>query len=98
LWASISPQPLPGSTGNISTISIAPGGTATSGMAYAGTTDGQVVVGTNSGARGHGQTSVALACLLAMLPTLQSTHEPATAYATFSGFSGYNGDTQGTYS
>jgi len=48
LWARFL-SAVAGSTGNISTISIAPGGTATSGMAYAGTTDGQVVVGTNSG-------------------------------------------------
>jgi len=65
LWASISPQPFAGSTGNISTISIAPGGTATSGMAYAGTTDGQVVVVQIAGAVDMENVSSA-ACLLAM--------------------------------
>ncbi len=96
LWASISPQPLPGSTGNISTISIAPGGTATSGMAYAGTTDGQVVVGTNSGGTWT-WTNVSSAGLPARYVTHVAINptNPATAYATFSGFSGYNGDTQG---
>jgi len=85
-----------GSTGNISTISIAPGGTATSGMAYAEQPMVRSWWVQIAGARGHGQTSVALACLLAMLPTLQSTHEPRHRLRHLFGFLRYNGDTQGT--
>jgi hypothetical protein len=89
-WASISPQPMPGSQGNISAIGVAPSNSAT---IYAGTDDSQVVVTTNSGATWTNVTTG--------LPPRFVTHvtvdpyTPATAYATFSGFSGFNGDTLG---
>jgi hypothetical protein len=88
-WASISPQPLPGSKGNLSAIGVAPSNSA---IIYAGTDDSQVVVTTNSGTN---WTNVSTG-----LPPRFVTHvtvnpyTPATAYATFSGFSGF-GDTLG---
>jgi len=88
-WASISPQPLPGSTGNVSAIAVAPSNTKT---IYAGTTDSKVVVTT---AGGGSWTNVSTG-----LPPRYVTHvgvDPktsTTAYVTYSGFSGFV-DTKG---
>ncbi|MGA3092443.1 MAG: hypothetical protein ABSD75_27890 [Terriglobales bacterium] len=91
LWASISPQPLPGSTGNVSAIAVAPSSSTT---IYAGTTDSQIVATTNGGTTWTNVTTG--------LPPRYVSHiavDPAnstTAYATYSGFSGFaQGDTLG---
>ena len=91
-WASISQQPLPGSTGDVSAIAVAPSNSLT---IYAGTSDGKVVVTTVGGGVGN-WTNVSSG-----LPPRYVTHiavdpnTPTTAYVTYSGFSGYNGDNQG---
>ena len=80
-WDSISPQPLPGSTGNVS--AIAPLGN----VIYAGTTDSQVVRTFNGGTTWTNVTS--------NMPPRYVTdvavdpRAALTAYATFSGFSGF---------
>jgi hypothetical protein len=90
-WASISPQPLPGSTGKISAITVAPSQATT---IYAGTEDSQVVVTTNGGANWTNVATTGLPARYVTHITVNPT-TPTTAYATYSGFSGFNGDTLG---
>jgi photosystem II stability/assembly factor-like uncharacterized protein len=88
-WASISPQPLPGSTGMVSAIAVAPSSSAT---IYAGTTDSQVVVTTNGGTNWTNMSTGLPPRYVSHISVNPTT--PTTAYVTFSGFSGF-GDTMG---
>jgi photosystem II stability/assembly factor-like uncharacterized protein len=89
-WTSISPQPLPGSTGTVSAIAVAPSSGTT---IYAGTSDSQVVVTTNGGTNWTNMSTGLPPRYVSHISINPTT--PANAYVTFSGFSGYNGDTLG---
>ncbi len=93
-WQSISPNLTVGS-GVLRTIAVAP---SNSNVIYTGSNDGLVFV-TNNATAGSGATwsNVTGTGLPNRVIThvVVDPHSPATVYVTFSGFSGFNGDTLG---
>jgi hypothetical protein len=92
-WAPISSS-LTGTSGVLTTIAVAPSNPNT---IYTGSSDSRVQVTTNAGA-GSGAVFTDISTGLpprSVTAVVVDPHVSTTAYATFSGFSGFNADTQG---